>query len=1163
MEDEKFQWPPRDGTSQVGRYLPGLGPENFPVDGRSVRQLLKFAQDYSKELKYFDVDGDEHGNWGKFLPDDVNLEDVERFIVAPETIKDDRVRKLFARPHLVLFLTFLKLLGRTQERMNGFTRRHLEFYYRQVLRLSAKPGGPDQVHVLVELAGGEENFLLPGGTLLDAGKDSQGADLFYRTDLELLANRAQVVSLKSLFVHYQPGEILDSAGLRAKFKQRNKSGGLEAAILFAIGDPEPGDPLPQVRKFADLSVIRDEQYIREKLFLERANFEQVKAALLSSPPLPSEEVDKVYGILEQAMRRKHGWLGPEFRNREWKNIFAASDATRLRSSTAPDDSEGANWRTFGDVNIYDQGRGMRAEPATIGFAVSSPLLQLGEGKRIITLTLAFEKDSFDKAAIDNLFKQHANPFRFLLSNGLDTFQVDGERMMRESPAENICFKLNLAEQVPPVSPPMTEGGIRSPWPVLQVLLADIASEDGKTSTKYYRTFRPLVLEKVQLEVEVSGITGLALQNDNGVLDATKPFEPFGTSPVVGSGFNIANAEICAKKLDALSLEIDWMGVPDNLHDYYLGYTADVNPDKSPIADNTAFTATLRLHDNRADFAIDEVALFHADYDNDTIQTTGASAPAEITLTGAKIKEKYPGYGPNLRYIAGNETFDWIRYWQLELSGSDFLNTVYPRAAANGAMRQANGKPNPYVVNPPYTPKIKRLTVGYRASVEIDPAVQVSDAAGQLFHIEPFGYSEIAKDDGDQQTFLPRYDNEGELYIGIANAQPPQSLSLLFQLADGSADSNPDIELATMQWSYLSGNRWLSLEEGDLKYDGTRGLIKTGIVKCNLPPAESNTLLPATLYWIRVAVVRNTKGVADTVAIAAQAITATRVDNDVAADYPEHMLAAKSIAKLATPRPEVDAIHQPYPSFGGRAQERPGDFYTRVSERLRHKNRALTVWDYERLILERFPQVYKAKCIPAVAAETGDAPSGVRIVVIPDIRNNVLSDPFSPKAPVSLLAEIKAFLLDRMPSTAKLTVRNADFVPVKLRFSVSFMPSAAGDEGYYLHQLNDEINRFLSPWAYDHQADIAFGQRVYANDIVNFIDSLAYVDYVAEMTLFKWKDQVWSQVKQGIGGYVVTTDRREEVLVAARQHAIDTTTDYEDEIFAGIGYMKIGLDLVVA
>src|SRR6266567_1523217 len=104
-------------------------------------------------------------------------------------------------------------------------------------------------------------------------------------------------------------------------------------------------------------------------------------------------------------------------------------------------------------------------------------------------------------------------------------------------------------------------------------------------------------------------------------------------------------------------------------------------------------------------------------------------------------------------------------------------------------------PGDYQVNPPYTPKIKHLSLEYTSSLEIPmdtySAGSQADQADRVFYIQPFGYSEVQREAGAlHYSFLPQYNAEGELYIGIRDLRPPQDLALLFQLAEGSA--NPDL-----------------------------------------------------------------------------------------------------------------------------------------------------------------------------------------------------------------------------------------------------------------------------------------------------------------------------------------------------------------------------------
>ena len=245
------------------------------------------------------------------------------------------------------------------------------------------------------------------------------------------------------------------------------------------------------------------------------------------------------------------------------------------------------------------------------------------------------------------------------------------------------------------------------------------------------------------------------------------------------------------------------------------------------------------------------------------------------------------------------------------------------------------------------------------------------------------------------------------------------------------------------------------------------------------------------------------------------------------------------------------------------QEEDAIFYTRVSERLRHKQRALTIWDYERLVLDRFPQIYKAKCLPPNLAANPDDLGKVVIIVIPDIRNKFPANPFEPKAPADLIADIESFLAEKVPPDARVEVRNAHFVPVQVRVGVHFYP---GDEGYYKQRLIDELNRFLSPWAYEEGADIVIGAKIYANSIVDFIDRRPYVDYVAQIELFSSEDGGSPKPVPPAqdGDYYVTTRRPDGVLVAAPDHHFDLISEvgYQQASFIGINYMKIQVDFIV-
>ncbi|NJK31527.1 MAG: hypothetical protein HC927_03375, partial [Deltaproteobacteria bacterium] len=454
----------------------------------------------------------------------------------------------------------------------------------------------------------------------------------------------------------------------------------------------------------------------------------------------------------------------------------------------------------------------------------------------------------------------------------------------------------------------------------------------------------------------------------------------------------ATPELARARLDALELNIEWMGLPTSLVTHYANYPASVDPSALQV----------------------ELALIE-DASAQIIAADSRSSSKRVRSTDplrTLVYDPLPalvGYERRLDIEASADLRSATRHLRLELRGSDFGHAIYPSTAASLASLLAiklatntlleeqgstvESEAPKYRVNPPYTPTIKQLSVDYGTSLHLE--VAAPGAVDELLHIHPFGTTPLGP---DAQSLFPRHANAGELYIGLRDVAAPQNLSLLIQLAEGTSD--PELDPAIVEWSYLDANRWVDC---DVVFDSTRGLLNSGIVELQLPPVEPSTRLPANLHWLRVAVARNVESVCDTVAIRTQAVTVQLVDRGNAAAHFEQPLPVGSITRLVKPDARIAAIEQPFTSFGGKPPERPEHLYTRVSERLRHKQRALTAWDYERLVLDRFSQIYKIKCF------SGDEPGRVEVIVIPDIRNALPGDPFAPKASTNLLADIQEYL----------------------------------------------------------------------------------------------------------------------------------------------------------
>src|SRR5262249_21203165 len=131
--------PRRDGTSQAARVLAALDPASIGLDERTNADLLGLVRAHAAQLIYYDAGNNAAGDWtGLFAG--LTDEQILEFLTNPRADADPRLR----RPHFVLFLALLRLLGTARDAMNGLTRRHLDYYLRQVLRLTGQQPEPDK-----------------------------------------------------------------------------------------------------------------------------------------------------------------------------------------------------------------------------------------------------------------------------------------------------------------------------------------------------------------------------------------------------------------------------------------------------------------------------------------------------------------------------------------------------------------------------------------------------------------------------------------------------------------------------------------------------------------------------------------------------------------------------------------------------------------------------------------------------------------------------------------------------------------------------------------------------------------------------------------------------------------------------------------------------------
>lgn len=1031
----------RQGTGQLQRFVEALEPGSVKLNNFSLNEWMRFAWHFAEKVNYFDTLNHESasGNWQDFFISNENLEDFLLLVDEGGNLP----------PHLALFVCFIKLLEFSKKRFNKLTKRHLDFYYQQILQIEKLPATPDKVHVIFELAKNNVDSKIGQSTELDGGKDSTGKKRVYKTNEELIANRTIVSSLRSLYNDHENSKL--------------------------------------------------------------------KVATVAN---------------------SYDGAGTDFPDGEIK------------------------WWPFGyfgDANYPE------LPDAKIGFALSSEILELQEGSRNILITAEFS-DKLEPAST-KIIQENIEIFCSGEKKWLGPFSVqpvifdDDGNIVFSSAIDEIQKTIKFAFEVPREEKPLVAynsevlgENFNTELPVCRIII----KTENKEGFELYRNLVEKEMINLTINVDVRGVKTLSLESDIGALNAKKPFYPFGTQPVKRSHFYIDYPELFKKQWKSLDVKINWKNTPEKsldsdyeaFVDLYFAYRTDYLYQANA---SKFFTGMFHL------LEVENLWKFNSAPQNLIVKSNGHfKANVEIKdkeeWEGANLVESdlvdkeelilFAEDGNQFQTNFGIEVNDLTRKSgpvRLSLNQS-FLHELFPRIYALAFSSKEEGV---IIPNEPYTPMVETVVLNYTARVEFNKGTLVSDYVNnglKLFHEHPFGQSEehpylknkpgFLSDDNKKLNLVPTYCKGGELYIGLESAEKLQQVSLLIQAFEGSenplADSFTGKQKA--EWSVLCENEWKSLDSSYMVSNETDNFLKSGIVKFSIPKeiTQNNTILPAGFVWVKVKIHKNYDAVCKIISIVAQAVLAEFADNGNDLSHLEKGLEAKTISKLIQRVATIKNITQPFSSFGGTPEESDSNYYRRISERLRHKNRAITLWDYEHLILQQFPEIHKAKCLNHTSETSFLSPGNVTVVVIPDIVNKNVFDIYQPRVSKATLNTVQEFVnkLNTLHVNAKII--NPDYEEVTVDLKVKFYKGY--DESYYLKVLNDDIIRLLSPWAFEETASINFGVTLHRSFVINFIEKLKYVDYVENVKLKKGEEVSLTQV---------APSSPKAILVSAKQHILST------------------------
>jgi hypothetical protein len=1165
-----------NGTSQNERLLKSLLPNSVKVDEHSMSDLLAYAAKFSEIIQYYDLKNSPVGNWSQFFKKDVSIflatiistdmRKIEKEHNKLITILDNAPRaeeKLEALEGLMQqILNMAKQINDwyvetlTMDRLNMIHSSELENELENAIKqqlaqnlmdlliyqedLGFNPTGEFSVDKIQENFHknwfkkheqiGARNIAIKGQQSADKIKDyTKKIRIQFRTFYSVTAYILQIApkylidSLTKKSDHRPDVALFISFVKMFKKLQNQMNTVTERHLDFyyynILKQRQKGLSPDRANVYFDVAAHIDTHFLQkgtlvsagrgtdsiehfyttdDDIELNRAKIESLKTLFVSKNP-------------------KIG-IGSSYR--VITNLYGADIANSKDGKGGRFINDEENWPTFGHEILELPKAEQQMNFASMGWAISAPILEMEEGHRIVTMRFNFVPSTMytlnllikDISINQDISREDA--FSKIFKNSLEVYFTTEEGWTPAytcevlppaewgNPEVTIVATLNAAApSVIGYNPEVMGEGYQTDAPILRVL------QRSEGSFFSYSFLKELEVQSVGINVDVKGLKRLSLSSDIGGIYPNVPFQPFGPIPKVGSYFIIGKEEVFKKEITDLQFNIEWHALPEDkkgFRGHYKDYGLGIKNDQYEMKLSA-------LSDGKFYPSKEETPLTFKMYETPDDNPHGLSekttiANVDVEALNMKVDESFempPLYNHEAR--AG--------FFKLEITGPQaaFGHSAYAEIYAKKVKFNNQPKrkgPEKILPKQPVTPVMKSITMDYSASTEINvlsigTLTKGEAAKEQIYHIHPFGIIKtFEKGRASNRLLMPNYDDNAYLYLGIKDLVPPSTLSFYFELKenlnlfsdDASKKHKPEII-----WSYIKDDEWKEFSQNMILTDTTNGFNNSGIINLEIPrdlTSGSAILGGSDLHWLRVSIKGEPNLLPRCLNISTQAVSVTWVDNGSSGTHLLEPLPSSSIKKLASSISQIRGVNQPFPSFGGRPGETKTGFYTRTSERLRHKNRAVSAWDYERLVLDKFPNIHQVKCVTHVGNENFVEHGVVTLVVVPKIDKNATGYNL-PMVNYTILDEIKEYLEQLSSPFVTIEVRNPIYERVKITAGVRFVKGK--NNGTYLKKLNQDIVAFMCPWMLGEEQELDLGGTLVKDVILSFIEKCEYVEFVTKFS----------------------------------------------------------------
>ncbi|MBS0587605.1 MAG: baseplate J/gp47 family protein [Proteobacteria bacterium] len=1135
------------------------------------------------------------------------------FIKAIEMVQFSAKKMLSAslisqdhEPAAGLLIAFLQLFEKLHHKINRFTLNYVDFYYDQVLKARPRSFVPDYVYLVIAPSKKNHTVLIPEGTEFLAGQDENKRDIVYTTAEDVMINDAAVSAIHTLFfkrdaLNFPENSLCEPVVLNDRVgevtRQLATGGWLNDVPVAKEDSPLDEDILQSYPLFGAPKKVEDTILVQHArigfaiaskvLWLQEGRRTVcIRMQFTGAPEVASEQWTQQYAdarvwSLEQWILQYAG--AQEAALKQWSRQY--TDAPEilldqwLRQYACASETTIEHW-----LGRYSAARRMTFERWILHYA-SAPEMSLEQWIWKIAIAMQPARSNSGESSIQEqqaFFKVFRDMFIISLSTEdgwreIKEYLPSYSGVDRQQKENSLAITFFLPEDFPAVVPydrNIHGDGYETQLPVVRLI------QNPRSYLYPYGILSKLQLDRISIDVTVEGCRMLQLHNNIGQLSPLAPFTPFGPIPEAGSYFIAGCAEAAGKQLSDFNITVQWGGLPAGIGGFKTHYQGYENFSDTDFRVSTSVLVNGKwLPENAKGMAVDSLFRIKTGLDggSEVSEYSELSCAAVISYWSP---DDYRSAAADFGYTPS--TNKGFFKFTLVAPQQAFGHRDYPTALANVLTFNAKQKHTKFfkqVPNPPYTPMITAISANYRACAHIVPGKEEAGCSPpvceKVMHLHPLGWEDVTMQTDRVYHLLPQYEYSGNLLIGLNGLAGGGVVTLYFHLRENSLPVE-HTAMQEIQWFYLANNRWLSLSTKEIIADSTHRFMKAGIVTLDIPAdiSQENTVLPAGLCWLRVSSDHNLEKYCSLYSIHSQALKASRYLHADAVISGAIRLPAGTVSRLRKSIPGIGGIKQIQPSFGGRQAEDRSHLRIRISERLRHKQRTLLPADYESLILEQFPQIYKVKCFPGMnpdfVAEQRFNPGHLLIAVVPYLTQNVISA-HKPLLSGHLINDVADFIGRYAPSFATVHVINPVYEVIQVRCTVKLKnPLLAG---MYLARLNQAISDFLSPWNETIGYTRHFGWVVSKHDIESFIQNLDYIDRVTNLSILRI-----APIGEGFYDLLDSADKAEtsevkdiipvypwSIVAPIQQHFIELDDRYDiiEPQITGIGELEIGSTFIIS